>query len=730
MPRVPRVPGRYYSVHDDTMQALADAVRYRTGTVDEMTIGEMTEELGKQYFEKLDDQQYAGIAPEPWEWPEEWPDLNDLPIDTQSGDDTIWMLYDADYDVSAIAWHIDTGNNALTVTADIGHIENGSFVVDETATVNNNTNYIKWLDEYSGLIVVRFTGHIIHCYAVNATANNVTQNHRQQPMLARVAYVPNLTYLNYSANYSWGMWLQESDKVSNGEGTALTSISLGWSDCQRLRNIDLTGLNTPNVTNMTYAFSNCMALAELDIAHFDVGKVTNFSNTFNGCYNLTELDFTGWDTGAATNMSNMFYNCRQLETITGIEDFDTTNVTNLSSMFFTCLRLIRLDLHTWNVEKVTNLSSMFSTCRGIQEIDLHGWDAPLVTTLASMFSTCQSVKVINLTDFETGNLVTTVASMFYNCYALQHIDISGIKVTSACTSIYSMFSGCWSLKELAFPEWNVSGLGSGNNTANSMFINCYSLERITGISDWQFNFTNSLGSMFFACRSLKELDISGWKVDTITNLSSMFSNCWSLRELDLSDWNPENCTTLASMFNECHSLRTVGNLSGWNTGKVTTLASMFNACLSLEEIEGLEDWDVSKVTTTASMFSSCVSLKEVTIRNWNLAACTTIATMFRYCYNLKKAVLSGWQLPKLTSTSPAQFLGDCWNLEDVDPPAIPLNHSYAGDRSLSHEALIKIINALPTVTTARTINLTATNVSRLSADEKAVATAKKWTIAN
>lgn len=116
--------------------------------------------------------------------------------------------------------------------------------------------------------------------------------------------------------------------------------------------------------------------------------------------------------------------------------------------------------------------------------------------------------------------------------------------------------------------------------------------------------------------------------------------------------------------------------------------------------------------------------------NWNLAACTTIATMFRYCYNLKKAVLSGWQLPKLTSTAPAQFLGDCWNLEDVDPPAIPLNHSYAGDRSLSHEALIKIINALPTVTTARTINLTATNVSRLSADEKAVATAKKWTIAN
>ena len=93
------------------------------------------------------------------------------------------------------------------------------------------------------------------------------------------------------------------------------------------------------------------------------------------------------------------------------------------------------------------------------------------------------------------------------------------------------------------------------------------------------------------------------------------------------------------------------------------------------------------------------------------------------------ATLSGWLLPKLTTTAPTQFLGDCLNLEDVDPPAIPLNHSYAEARSLSHESLIKIINSLPTVTTARTINLSTTNLQRLSSDEIAIATAKGWTVA-
>ena len=717
-----------YSIDKTTLQDLANAVRYRTGKTVPMTPEDMVDSLEENYFLSYDESQYAGVHT-PWVRPDEWPDLDSLPLDTTATTDTIYMTYDADREISAVAWHIDTLNSTKAVI-DIGHIENGVFVSDDNTEVGNNTNYIKSLTDFSGLVVVRITGQLTHCYGINATIDGATQNHRQQPMLERVAHVPNLIYLTpHGTNNSWGMWASEREKISNGTGEALTNMMNGWADCRRLRQLDLSGFHTPNVTNMTYMLSNCMAIAELNLSHWDVSKVANFAYTFSGCYSLHTLNLTGWETVAATNMSYMLSNCRQLQNLLGIEGLDVHLVNNTSYMFNTCHRLKKLDLHTWDVSALTNASYMFVNCSGAIEIDLHGWKALLLTNPSYMFQNCKSAKIINLAGFETGN-VTTVAGMFNFCYSVQNLDISGIKVTSACASIYIMFSGCWSLRRLDFPEWDVTGLGSGNNTANSMFLNCYNLEYITGISDWEFRFTNSLASMFQSCNSLKEVDVSGWKVNTITSLASIFANCWNLRSLDLSDWNPANCTTLASAFTECHSLESVGDLSGWDTAKVTTLATTFNACLSLKTLTGLSSWNVEKVTTTASMLASCTSLREIEIKNWNLAACTTIATMFRYDYNLRKATLTGWNLPKLTSTSPAQFLGDCWNLEDVDPPAIPLNHSYANDYALTHEALIKIIAALPTVGTKRTLNLTATNMTRLTADEKAVATAKNWTLAN
>jgi len=112
---------------------------------------------------------------------------------------------------------------------------------------------------------------------------------------------------------------------------------------------------------------------------------------------------------------------------------------------------------------------------------------------------------------------------------LSYLDISWLHITSACTNICNLFYTCVSLKELNFPnDWNLSGIGSGNNTCNSLFSGCNSLEKITGISNWKFYFTNSLTSIFANCWSLKEVDVSGWKVDTITSLSSIFDYCYSL----------------------------------------------------------------------------------------------------------------------------------------------------------------------------------------------------------
>ena len=725
---VDRLPGRYYSVHDDTMGAFADAVRHRTSSWDEMTPQQMIEKLSRPYFESLDIDTYYKDPSDVGVRPEGWPDLDSLNVEFSGDRDVIYMTYDADAEVSAVAWHIDTVSNSQA-TVEIGHIESGEYIADQTFTVNHNTNFIEWLDDYSGYVVVRISGTLTHVYGINATRDGVTQNHRQQPMLERLAYVPNLAYLNYSNNYSWGMWVQEREKIGNGEGTALTSLVNAYTDCALLQSLDVSGLHTPNVTSFSSMFSGCYQLQALDLRHWDVAKVTNMSSMFYNCRSLAEIDLRGWTTEKLTTLASAFYECRRLREVKGIEDLNTALVTTLASMFQNCYAVKTLPIAEWDVANMTTMASAFSGCRSLLELDLHRWNVGKVAILSNTFYDCQSLKRLNITGWVTGTL-TNVSSMFGSCYSLQEIDLSGIIVTSACTSINGMFNGCWSLKELDFPLWDVTGLGSGSNTGNSIFANCYSLEKITGIKDWDFRFANSLAGTFSACRNLREVDISGWNVSYTTNLSSMFTNCWSLKELDLSGWNPQNCTTLASMFQYCYSLRSVGDISGWDVSKVTTLASMFASCWTLEECPDINDWDVSRVTTTTSMFSECQNLREITITDWNLAACTTIATMFRYCYKLEKAVLTGWQIPKVTATAPAQFLGDCPNLKDLWIFPIPLNHSYANDRSLSHESLIRIIESLPVMTAARTVNLTSTNVARLTAAEKAIATAKKWTIAN
>lgn len=710
---------------------LNDAVNWRVGEYNnQLSVSEMVEKLKIQYG--INRQHNLDICPaEEWIRPTEWPNLDSLNLQME-GDDFIYMTYDANAAASAIAWHIET-TNSQAATLDIGHIDNGIYIVDETHSVPHNTNYIRWTDDLTGYLVLRITGQIKRCYAISATRDDQSQHFRQQPILERIAWVPHLIGFctGYSSN-GWTTYTLEREKVANGDGELLTSLYYAWAYGRRLKDLDISELHTPNVTDMNNAFYHCQFLKLLDLKHWSVQKVATFSGLFNACYGLQKIDLTGWNTEKGTNFSSMFNQCRSLTEILGLINFNTIKATNFSSMFSGCFCLEDFPVEDWETNNVTSLVSMFAECYRLNNIDLSKWDVKKVTNLSSLFSQCQALKQVNFDGWQTGEL-TSVSSMFYYCHNLEHINISWMHLTDKCTSIYSMFSNCWSLKELIIPsDWDLSGLSSSNNTLNSFCYNCYSLERITGITNWQFNLTNSIGNMFGNCRSLKELDVSGWKTDTITSFSGIFSYCYSLETINLTGWSADNCTNLSSLFQGCWSLKQIkGDLAGWDTSKVTTFASMFADCYSLKELPDMSNWDFSKATTIASMFSGVTSIKEITLNNLNLAECTTIATMFRYCRSLEKITLMNWSIPKVTATAPGSFLADCPNLRNIiiDIP-IALNYSYNGDEALSHESLLNILNNLPTVTTRRTLNLMTQNINRLTAEEKQIATNKNWTLAN
>ena len=717
--------------------ALNDGIGKRVGDYNERTIAQMIEDAKRPYLQQRDYNMFTNWANETWVRPQGWPDLDSLNLQ-MSGDDFIYMTYDNTHARAAIALYVEKVSKGTDIKVTIGHIANGAYVEDETIT-GASGKYIRWFtNEDDDYPVVRVTGDIKYCYSQSVTQDGYTQHFRRQPILERIAYVPHLVGFctSYSQN-AWGQFTTQREVINNGDGSALTSLYYAWAYNRDLKVLDIDGLKTQNVTSMDSAFRMVQRLYTLDLHHLNVEKNKNCNSLFNGCKALRTLNLTGWDTSLVTNFTSCFQDCWNLIRIDGLSDFVTNNATTFSSMFSGCWSMPILDVSSWDTLKVTSFSGTFANCYSIQELDLSNWNPNKVTIFSAMFSGCQELKRINFDTWSTKGTgtITSVYAMFANCISLKSIDISWIHLTSSCTSICYMFQNCNSIKEINIPnDWDVSGISNANNNGHSVFVNCWSVQRITGISNWRFQFTNSLTAVFCGCYSLKEIDVSNWTVGTITSLSNMFQNCYSLEELNLTNWNVENCTTFASMFSGCFSLKTIGNISDWNTSKCTSMAGMFRYCRALPAIPDMSDWDFSKVTTIDSMFSECTMLQEVEWKNVSLPLCTSIAQIFRYDYNLVKADLSSWSVPSVTNTtSYYHTLGSCWQLRDVVGFPIPSTYTNLGFQdceSLSYESLMVIINSLPQVTGTHTLRIPAVSLNFLTTAEKAIATNKGWTLAN
>ena len=721
-------------IDNETLEELNDAVGYRVGDYSTRSIPQMIEKLKKSYFNTREYDIMSDYHTEPWTRPQGWPDLDSLNLQME-GDDFIYMTYDNTRGRAAIAWHIEKVTNGENIEVTMGHISNGSYIVDETIT-GTSSNYVRWLtNEDDDYPVVRITGDIYRCYSYSVTQDGATQHYRKQPVLERIAWVPHLQcFCTTQSSNAWGVFTLQREKVANGEGTALTSLYYAWAYCRDLEDLDISGLRTPNVTNMESVFRILLKIRELDLKHFTVNKVTSFAYLFNGNRNLKKLDLSGWETDALTSLANTFDTCYSLQEIKGLENFNTSKVTSLSSTFSNCRSIKSLDLTAWNTEKVTNLNSTFSNCHSLIELDLSNWNVNKVTSLSSTFTTCYSLKRINFNGWQTGNL-TTIYSLFSSCYSLSELDLSWLNITSTCTDICYAFNNCYSIREINLQTWDVTGVVGTGNRSHSVFSGCWNVEKITGIKNWQFRHTNSSTSMFANCYNLKELDVSGWDISNSTNLSSCFANCYNLRKLNLSNWNPANCTTLASMFSGCFSLTEVGDISEWDTSKVTTMSAMFRYCYSLTKFPSINDWDLSNVTSLDSIFSECTTLEEIIWNNVNIPKCTNVYQLFRYNYNLKKIETKNWTLASNITYSASYYpiYGDCTQLRDIEGIIIPSTYTQLGFsncENLSQESLLTILNALPQTTAGHTIHITTAIANLLTTEEKAIATNKNWTIAN
>ena len=105
--------------------------------------------------------------------------------------------------------------------------------------------------------------------------------------------------------------------------------------CHKLTEIDLSGLNTQNVTNMTFMFYDCIRLTKLNISNLDTSKVTDMSYMFCNCRSLRTIDLRSFNTYNVNNMEYMFGNCVLTTQIKVSQTFVTDNANTLN-MFQNC----------------------------------------------------------------------------------------------------------------------------------------------------------------------------------------------------------------------------------------------------------------------------------------------------------------------------------------------------------------------------------------------------------
>ncbi|MCQ2978766.1 MAG: BspA family leucine-rich repeat surface protein, partial [Clostridia bacterium] len=166
--------------------------------------------------------------------------------------------------------------------------------------------------------------------------------------------------------------------VSNNGFTPVGSCELLFNgiNMSNLTSIDLTGIDTSNVTNMTGMFGGCESVTSINFgSHFDTSNVKYMNKMFSQCCSIEELTLD-FDTSNVEEMNKMFSYCTKLKTLNLGNDFDTCNVEYMNEMFAFCVDLENIDLTKFNInsDSVKELNCMFALCGKLDYVNLSTFD--------------------------------------------------------------------------------------------------------------------------------------------------------------------------------------------------------------------------------------------------------------------------------------------------------------------------------------------------------------------
>ena len=350
-----------------------------------------------------------------------------------------------------------------------------------------------------------------------------------------------------------------------------------FSGLTSLNKIDLSGLNTSNVTSMREMFYNCPALWSIDLSPMDTSHVQDMSGMFRKCKGLIDVYCSKIDTSNVKDMSYMFCECALPDGIDTMT-FDTSNVTSMKGMFQGCENLEE-GVVVFDTSRVEDVSYMFCGCSAMRTVEVYGADAPNLKNMERMLTGCVSLEQVDFKELKASG-VTNMSDMLSECYNLQSVDLSGLD-TSSVTDMSYMFS-LSDIKNVDLSALNTSSV----RNMEGMFLGSMSAERLN-LSAFDTSNVTNMDRMFAECHDMQSVNLSSFRTPNVTSMEGTFDGCRNLRSLDISNFDTSHVTNMNRLFRDCEELRrlkldgldlsSIGHTVNGQSQRENTIA-MFEGC--------------------------------------------------------------------------------------------------------------------------------------------------------
>ena len=206
----------------------------------------------------------------------------------------------------------------------------------------------------------------------------------------------------------------------------------------------------PNLNEIDWTFQQCEKVKELDLSGFNFSKVTKFNGIFYNTLKLEKVIFKNKDFSNAVKLNTVFVN-------SGIQEVDLSNA---------------------KLPKAEEMKQFFYECKNLRKVDLSNIDAPNLKSLVQTFQNDQKLEILNLTGFNAPN-IEEMGMMCFHCNSLKELDLRGFNSTNI-KSIANTFN---SFTELTTIYSNKDWVYNADANIGGTFWNCPKLKGgSTGIS--------------------------------------------------------------------------------------------------------------------------------------------------------------------------------------------------------------------------------------------------------